>query len=137
MKELEVIKNSFDKYSINSKINFDYNVSGNRLEFSGHTFEFIKISNLIEARCLSMSYMVAFFDDYYSHNFDNRMLASICFKPCFDDSCNNLKCNSIILYSYRAAIYLCKSNNYNSENLVCLTKDKQLAKRKYELGIFQ
>lgn len=137
MEELEVIKASFNKYSINSKINFDYKINGNRLEFSGHTFEFMKRHSSIEGRCLSMSYVVAIFDDYYSTNFDSRLLASICFKPCFDDSCNDIKCNSIVLYSCRSAIYFCKSNNYNPENLICLTKDKALAVQKYELSIFQ
>ena len=137
MEELEVIKASFNKYSINSKINFDYKINGNRLEFSGHTFEFMKRHSSIEGRCLSMSYVVAIFDDYYSTNFDSRLLASIRFNPCFDDSCNDIKCNSIVLYSCRSAIYFCKSNNYNPENLICLTRDKELAKKKYELSIFQ
>lgn len=65
MEELEVIKASFNKYSINSKINFDYKINGNRLEFSGHTFEFMKNNRSIEGRCLSMSYMVIIFNDIF------------------------------------------------------------------------
>ena len=140
MEELEVIKNSFNKYSINSKINFDYKINGNRLEFSGHTFEFMKRYKSIEARCLSMSYIVGIFNNLYStniSNIDNRLLGSICFNPCFDDSCNDPKCNSMVFYSCRSPIYFCKANNYNPENLICLTKDKELAKKKYELSIFQ
>lgn len=69
---------------------------------------------------------------------DNRLLSSIRFNPCFDDSCTNFSyCNSITLYFSGNPIYFSRSNNYNPESLICLTRDKELAKKKYELSIFQ